>query len=450
MADFAPGGKFERESRTSHIHIINDEEVAAYLSHCTIPVDAQKVEFHDSFKYDIAYPDANTIDYFIAVDGEATTLPVNEGFPSSLVTFFQFGTLVIVSEDLDNVEKKPFVAAADIKKLKEIKRDKFVMPTKNVALKNDGVDFKTVVRTSIQDFFRKEHSGNTPLLETVFWLIFEKYRTDTVKQEYVLAHCPHCGTVDIVLEKDKMRLDYSWECTEPKCRKNIFLTDVFLLFVRMDNETGAEAIVGYLKNVIETFLLLHTMKSLLEIEDGLVNQFLLVKDGPLSFSGETSRIYRPVQKMISYLRAKNNINLVGVESSGPFVDHARQIRDKLKPGQAFLLNNKHIYTYILVGDPRTQQYGERTYYGGKLIYKSLDGRVYVLSMPVDNHVAYYNRPELADFANVQEVLFCIAKLRCDIYENALIPIAVINKLISLSTQSGTKILEKFAKKTVKK
>ena len=446
MATFAPGGKFEKESRTSHTYIINDEEVKEYLAGCSIPVDVQKVEFDDSLKHDIVYPDGSDIDYFLAVDGEATTLPANDGFPSSLITFFQFGSLVIVGEDLDRMEKKPFVSPSDIKKLKEIKREKFVFPTKNVALRK-GVDFRTEVRVAIQSFFRKEHSASTSLLETVFWVVFERYRQDMVKQDYTLSHCPHCGS-EVLLDKDWMKPDYSWDC--PTCKKEIFLTDVFLLFVRVDNEAGAEAIVGYLKNVIETFLLIHTMKRLLEIEEGLVNRFLLVKDGPLSFGGEAARMRLPVQRLITYLRQKHRINLVGVESSGPFVDHARQIKDKLKPGQAFLLNNRHIYTYVLVGDPKSQEYGERTYYSGKLIYKSLDSRIYVLSLPVNDQVVYYNRPELADLANIQEVLFSVARMRCDIYENALIPIAMVNKLISLSTQSGTKILEKFAKKTIKK
>ena len=182
----------------------------------------------------------------------------------------------------------------------------------------------------------------------------------------------------------------------------------------------------------------------------MINRFLIVKDGPLSFGGATANMHKPMQALISFLNKTYNINLVGVESSGPFVDHAKQIKDKLKPGQALLLNNKHIYTYIQVGDPKVQEYGATSYYGGKMIYKSLDERIYVLTMPVENHVTYYNRPEISDFKNIQEVLFRVAKLRCDIYENALIPIAVINKLISLSSQSGAKILEKFAKKTLKK
>jgi hypothetical protein len=233
MSNFASGGKFERESRISHTYIINDDEVKEYLNHCTIPAHANNVKLNESLTYEIPQPDHQSIDYFITVDGESTTVPVNKGFPSSLLTFFQFGSLVIEGSDLDGMEKKPFVSPEDIKKLKEIRREKFVLPTKNVSLKN-GTDFKTVVRTAIQDFFRKEHIGDEPgesMLETVFWFIFEIYNPDSVKYHHVLSRCPHCGTPKIELWKDKIRKPaYSWECTHPLCKKEIFVTDVFLLF----------------------------------------------------------------------------------------------------------------------------------------------------------------------------------------------------------------------------
>ncbi len=61
---------------------------------------------------------------------------------------------------------------------------------------------------------------------------------------------------------------------------------------------------------------------------------------------------------------------------------------------------------------------------------------------------YYRQPELSDLRNVPEVLMSVDKLRCDIYENALIPVAVVGKLISLSNRPGMDLLEKFAKKSL--
>lgn len=448
MSSEYTNNSFERGSRISHTYIINDEEVKQYLNNCEIPVEAEDVELNDALKYDIVYPEENTIEFIVAVDGESTTIPVKKTFPSSLITFFQFGSLLIKSADLDEMEKKPFVSPSDINKLKKIEREKFVLPTKNVALKKN-IDFRTTVREAIHEFFKKEHSGKTSILATLYWFIFEQYNPTTIKSNYKLSQCPHCGTNNIVLEKDKIDFkNYSWKCTHDKCNKEIFITDVFRLFEKVDNDAGATGIVTYLESVTESFFTIHTIKSLMEIQHGLVDRFLFVKDGPLSFGGETANMHKPMQALLTYLNQNNKINLVGVETSGAFVDHARQIKDKLNPGQVFLLNNEHIYTYIQVGNHKEQQYGSTSYYSGKFIYKSFDERVYVLTLPVQNHITYYNQPELTDFKNIQEILMNIDKLRCDIYENALIPVAVANKLISLTNHPSSNILERFAKKTM--
>jgi hypothetical protein len=444
------GRGFERASRISHSHIINDEQVREYLGNCTIPVDAKDVDLDPSLIHDIVYPSCNSIEHIIAVDGEKTIIPVKKDFPSSLITFFQFGSLLIKNSDLEEMKQKPFVSPTDIRKLKDIKREKLVIPTKNVSLKN-GTDLKTSVRKAIQEFFKKNHSGSTSMLQTLYWFLFELYDYTSTIKEYQLSHCPHCGTEKIKLEKDKMNLGkYSWECTHPKCKKEILITDVFRLFEKVDNETGAEGILSYLNSLIESFLLIHTIKSLLEIEEGLVDRFLFVKDGPLSFSGETANMHKPMQSMLNFLTKSNRVNLVGLENTGPFVDHAKQIRDKLRPGQLLLLSNRHIYSYILPGSAETSSYASTSYYSGKMIYKSQDERLYVLTVPVEDHNTYYDKPELNDLKNIAEILMNIDRLKCDIYENALMPIALANKLVALTNHPSSNILEKFAKKTMAK
>ncbi len=448
MTNDFTNNSFERGSRISHSYIINDDDVKQYLHNCEIPYESKDIELNSGLLYDIVYPDINSIEFIIAVDGESTTIPVKKSFPSSLITFFQFGSLFIKSSDLDEMEKKPFVSPSDINKLKKIEREKFVLPTKNVALKK-GVDFRTTVREAIQEFFKKEHSGKTSILETVYWFIFEGYNPSSVKNKYKLSQCPSCGTKDIYLEKDEMNVqNFSWTCTHDKCKKEIFITDTFRLFEKVDNDAGATGIITYIESITESFFIIHTIKRLIEIQDGLVDRFLFVKDGPLSFGGETANMHKPMQALLTYLSKSKKINLVGVETSGAFVDHAKQIVDKLKPGQVFLFNNEHIYTYIQVGDHKQQQYGSTSYYSGKFIYKSLDERVYVLTLPVENHNTYYNQPELSDLKNISEILMNVDKLRCDIYENALIPIAIANKLISLSNHPSSDILERFAKKSM--
>ena len=437
-----------RNGLTAHTFIIKDDEVGQYLHACAIPADAKDVELNERLKHPIVYPTRSVIDHYITVDGSTSTVQLKEGFPSSLLTFFQFGSLLIRQADLDEIAGKPFVSPGDIKKLKEIERDKFVLPVKNVRIKG-AVDFRSMVRAVIQDFFRKTNSGGSSMLDTVDWLVFRGYDPGAVAEDHVLSHCPHCRTPNIRLERARMNAQtYSWECTYELCKQEIYITDVFRLFERVDDESGAEEIVAHLRNVVESFLIVHAIKNILRLRKEELERVLFVKDGPLSFGGVANGLFRPMRDMLNFLSRDHRINLVGVETSGPFVEHAREIRDKLEPGQLFLLDNEHIYKYIKAGNGRSQEYGEDNYYSGKMIYKAPDGRVYVLTMPVENQVLYYRQPELSDLRNVPEVLMSIDKLRCDVYENALIPVAVVGKLISLSNRPGVDLLEKFAKKSL--
>ena len=442
------GKPFEYASKIAHSHIINDEQVQEYLNNCEIPIEAKDVDLDQSNVYEINYPSENSIENIIAVDGGYTTIPVKKSFPSSLITFFQFGALLIKREHLDEIDSKPFISPSDMKTLKNIERSKLVIPTKNVSLQK-GVDLKFSVRKTIYKFFERKDIDNKSMLETLYWFLFQLYDGRSNIDIYKLSHCPHCGERNIELAKDKIDTKtYMWNCPKSKCQKEIFITDVFRLFEDVDNETGAGGILGYVANLVESFIIIHIIKTLLEIEENLISKFLLVKDGPLSFIGQTANMHKPMRALLNFILKTRKVNLVGVEKSGAFVDHAKEIKDKLSNGQILLLSNKHIYNYILQGNPESDEYAKTSYYSGKVIYKTHEGNVYVLTIPVESS-EYYNRPELTDLKNIEEILMNIDMLKCDIYEDALIPVALANKLISLSNRPSSNILEKFAHKSIK-
>ena len=85
-----------------------------------------------------------------------------------------------------------------------------------------------------------------------------------------------------------------------------------------------------------------------------------------------------------------------------------------------------------------------SYYGGKLIYKTRDGGIHVVTIPVKDEKVVLS-PSRKDFQNLDIILSNIEKLRCDMYDSALIPVALVNKLVSLADHPSSKILEKFAK-----
>ena len=67
--------------------------------------------------------------------------------------------------------------------------------------------------------------------------------------------------------------------------------------------------------------------------------------------------------------------------------------------------------------------------------------MYVVSLPIADILA---NPGASDFKNLAAILTNIEKLKCDMYDNALMPVALANKLVSLTNHPSSRILQKFA------
>lgn len=434
---------FETASKSNHIHIIKDKAVQEFLNNHELPHSSEEVELFKDYFSQIDYQKIDSIKWIVAIDGGSTTVPVKSKFPSSTLTFLQFGANALSIEDLNSLKEAPFISPNDISKLKELHRKKLVVPTKNIGLKNEDGTRATLtfsVRKAIFDFFKHNN-----LLEVLKWFLYEEYDTSNSVNEYILASHPFDQNYkNIKLFKNDINEDY--------CIQNIygtiFLTDVFRLHEIIDDDFGASGIVGYLINLVEHFILIDYIKSVYYRRKSALNEVLFIKDGPLGFFGQTANMHKPMRKLISYLYEKENLFLVGIEKSGPFVEHALEIQDKIQPGTIYLFSNKHIYKYIKPGDLDTNEpFGKTSYYGSKILFKSRDEKIYIVTLPtLDPNIVLV--PQKNDFKNIDIILKYIEKLKSDLYDNSLLPIALVNKLVSLSDHPSSSILEKFAKSII--
>lgn len=429
---------FEFASKSAHSYLINDSEVSTFLNKCDLPKSSDQVSIQEKFLFDMEEISSNPIKNIIAIDGGSTTVPVKKSFPSSTVSFFQFGALSFKLEDLESLEKSPFIAPEDIAKLKELERIKLVLPTKNLSI--SGLTLTKSVRKTIYDFFIKKRGENYSYMSTLMWFLYHEY--DQEVSSYQLASCPVCSESRVEINKSKIENDYTTNC--PNCKGKIFLTDVFRFHEVIDDNLGAGGIIGYLTNLIEQIILIHTIKIIHSIQPSLFKSVLFIKDGPLAFFGQTANLHKPMRNLCNFLFKKYNLFLAGLEKSGAFVEHADEIRQKLKNGQYLLLDNKHIYKYIIPGDPDSEEpYARTSYYGSKIIFKSKSDEMYVITLPVEKAEVVL-KPEKTDYKNIDIILNNINKLKCDMYENSLLPIALANKLVSLSNHPSSVLLEKFA------
>ena len=431
----------ELASKSAHSHIIKDSEVVEFLDNCTSPKYSEDVDLSKHLVVSVA-KSVNSIKCIIAVDGGYTEVSIKKEFPSATLAFLQFGALIFYVSDLDEIAAKPFIDPEDIAKLKDIQRFKLALPTKNITLKNKS-NLIDSVRATIYDFFNRDVDGDR-FISTLAWFLFEDY--DTKTETWNLAQCPVCEKSNIELNKTNMTKQYTFECSH--CNQTIYLTDVFRLHEAIDNELGASGVLGYLTNLLEQFILIHLIRVILRTKSSLLSEILFIKDGPLAFFGQTANMHKPMRKLVQYLFKNHNLYLAGLEKSGAFVEHADEIAPKLKEDDILLVDNDYIYKYIIPGtaDP-ANPYGRTTYYGNKIIYKSLDDKIYVVTLPTNEILI---SPKKVDIPNIDSILTNIKKLKCDMYDSALIPIALVNNLVSLANHPSSVILEKFAKKSIGK
>ena len=164
------------------------------------PKSSEQVTLNDKLLFDLPIIEKNPIKNFIAIDGGVSTVPVKRSFPSSTISFFQFGALSFKLEDLEHLERSHFISPEDIAKLKEIERIKLVLPTKNLSI--SGLTLTKSVRKSMYDFFMKERGETSSYMKTLFWFLYREYKTPL--DSYQLASCPVCNESRIPLKKIKI------------------------------------------------------------------------------------------------------------------------------------------------------------------------------------------------------------------------------------------------------
>jgi len=437
---------FEMASKASHHHIINDAAVQALLRRIQSKPRAEQTKL-DDITGRFVPPSQNPVEHVIAADGGYSEVIVEKEFPSRALHFLQVGALCFRRDDLVHIERSTFISPDDMAKLKHIERLKLALPTRNMCLKGEPTLTGSVLDV-IAEFLTSNALGEKiSLMDTLAWLLFRRYKAGERKESdksWYLATNPNTGK-PVTLHDSKMDpATFSFVC--PETGGKIRLSDVFRLHEVINEETGATGILGYLVNVIEHLVLVHLIRNILAIQPALLGKILFIKDGPCGFFGQTANLHAPMSDLVGWLQERYDLLLMGLEKSGAFVEHAHEIREKLKPGDILLLSNEYIYHYILPGQGDVSRpYGSTTNYGHKLIFKTRRGQMQVISVPVKELVL---NPKAVNLKNLDILLLNVEQLHCDMYDSALFPVALVNKLVSLSAHPSQVILRAFAKETV--
>lgn len=431
---------FERASKIAHSEILNDPRVREFVRECVLPGVPAGEEVEPLL---VDVPLATTaLTAVIAVDGGLSTAPVRKEFPSAEIAFFQLGPVFFHLDQLESLEKEPFLAPEDMATLKNVDRYSLVLPTKTVRAPG-AATFVEGVRRTVQGFLSQ---GKGRLLQTLRWLLFHGWsKTPATKS----VHCVDADCAGIVTFGSST----PDEIACGSCGTPILLSDTLRLHERIDEDGGAGAIVAYLLNALEQIVLVDAIRGVMETDVQLLRDVLIVRDGPLAFFGTTAPLHKPMRALVAFLERTpggNPLHLVGLEKTGTFVEHAQTIRSRMKPWQALIPTNEYIRRHVKPGDADAEVFGLKSDYGAKVIFRDDTDRAYVCTVPKLKWDPKNYDPTLNDLVNAVPTLRTLARLRCSLHENSLIPIVLANRLVSLAEVPSGDILAKFVKRSIRK
>jgi hypothetical protein len=435
----------ERASKSAHHHVINDESVVRLVRESWLPPRLEDVDLPPGVIVP-ALRDNLPVQHFIAIDGSYQEAVVRPEYPSSTLCFMQFGAVAFTRDDLLAVEATPHPAPEDMQRLRNLERLKLALPLRNMRLA-EATTLTDSVRQAVYRFFTGAAMSGSSLMDTLRWFVFREFLPAGQRSWHLASNPCISESIGVELRLSEMRDDYTFVCE--RTNQPIYLTDVFRLHERIDEELGAGGILSYLTTTIEQIIIVHILRLIARRRPAALSNIAIIKDGPLAFFGVTANLHSPMRELLVHLRRSAEPNLIGVEKSGPFVEHAHQIADRMQAGQALILNDQYIHRYILASgtsDETGRSYGASTYYGRKVIFKTRSGAVHVVTIPTAQEAA---NPQIDDFIGLEVGLQVADLLHCDMYDDALFPVALANRLVSLSAHPSQRILERFATHSVR-
>lgn len=374
------------------------------------------------------------IKHVITVDGGLTIVP-NPVRRDKTVAFLQVGAMVVSLDDLQKIEDDPMMDPRLLKGfLERIDRYPVVLPLSGVRIPNQTI--KQTNRIILNSILSSSWTNLYPILEYLLW------RDWLPPSELRPPRSMNCYQCDQPFPIPRSR---TFNC--PHCQHSHFLSDYLGLFANISEEWGPEQVASMVMATIETLALWKLPVRLAQTNRlHRLSEFLFIKDGPLLLRAEGFRIVDSIRDFIEWLFQKgHSINLTGIEKTGDLVNFMGCYPDLLsQPGDYFLPSIKFIFEEVrgAVFDPST--YRNRVSYGSRVAMRLGAQHRVVIHLPTHRMTATEPvDPQTSDLIALDRVASALSALRSSAHTDALLPVVLINRAVSLSDRPSNRILDEY-------
>ena len=442
-------GGFEQASRLGHTQAV----VRALAERSSFYVPAEHLQDlawlqpKVRSKSDLPRPaDADRLTGAIAVDGSLMPVQVRDGLPSVHYGYAQAAAIWLDIEAMETQREERFVDPVALHNAVNSALVSLDLPLAGAYLRQ-GMSIQESWREALDTLFRAKRIEVNRLNQSLLQLLMLLHGLPGAPAATLQVDCPHsqCRQRDIAVGASGV------SC--PGCGGHLFPTDALRIYEEVTEEGSNQVALSRLMQVIELLVMVGLATLLWEqSRHDLLRSTLFITDGPMAVYGPPAKLRgRAVtyfQQMIATTPGAGPY-LCGVEKSGTVFDYATALvrHDALKPGDLLLIDADVLAAVINANNPIA--YGAETYWGRKFIYRSLDGRVVVITVlpatgqPYDDHGG---QPDPAAYPSLPAILDVIDRTGSSMYRDGIIPVALAHSKAAFPIGVGTDVLRLVARR----
>lgn len=443
----------EKASKGGHSDLVKNPEVAAFLSACqymTKPSKEQAEKIASS--YMPVTPGPALPDMVVASDASPYSDPIDGFFPSTQIGYVKASMMLVAIKDYDGLYDSssrfvnPFKVAALHRNADAFS---FVLPGSNIRYKNEP-SVKEGFRRAVWDQLSDEKtrfSSNSEFTVRGTLLALEN-------GEATLKICPACGQgAADGTRANKFVFTKGTEVQKcPDCNASVYLTDTLRIHEQVSDFGDCTSAITRFMNAVEHLLVATFVRMLAQEQPKTLSNMGFIIDGPLALFGQPASLSFSLMKM--YYEINNMLSdrqllppvIIGLQKDGQVMEHARSIEPHLEDNTFRVVDDAYRNTHI--SSVNNANFGTETYYGQDFIFKSGAGRIFCVGIPYPfqtksgtkefshrkAHISHYG-------VQLSRAFDLIRHFEFDLYQNAVVPVALAHRHASISLVPGGKVLD---------
>lgn len=392
-------------------------------------------------------------DYVIAIDGSYQPAKAENGFPGAEFGYITISAVLIVEKSVRELAMQEFIDPKKFRETEKASTIDTVIPGCNVIIdseKSAKTSMRRVLFEELQN--TRAFEEGEALLETYEHLFRIKLEKDKELGDRRKPRSPIDG-VD-----QEMTYDFG-QYTCPHSGEQLYSTDAMRLHELMNSGGTNGEMYGQVMQMFEKLWLVHILRSF-EKKDwlGLLDRVAFVLDGPLACFSTWSWINKSIiaeLARINELQKKQtgkDLLIFGIEKFGTFYNHFEEVDTKIDgttdrfPNQsALLLSDGYIKKNIIFSES-DKLYGQDTYFGRKLFYKTKIGyRIIPVLAFFNEHQQNLETARPNQFSRLGDLMNMLDELVSSRYPNSVSPLVSAHAEAAIPLNLGKRIFDDIAR-----